>query len=58
MKFLPWIFLMIGFSLYMFVGRGGPDDVKNESIQLVGSICMLVSIFMISKQIREKQGSK
>jgi hypothetical protein len=54
MKFLPWIFLMIGFSLYMFVGRGGPDAVKNESIQLVGSICMLVSIFMISKQMRQK----
>ena len=45
---------MIGFSLYMFVGRGGPDAVKNESIQLVGSICILVSIFMISKQMRQK----
>ena len=54
MNLLPWIILTLGFSLYMFLGRGGPDSVKNESIQLVGSICILVSIFMISKQMRQK----
>mgnify|MGYP001184202943 FL=1 len=58
MKILPWILLTIGFLLYGFLGRSGPEGVKNELIQLVGSTFMMVSSFMIFKQIREKQGSK
>ena len=50
--------LIIGFSLYNFLGRDGPNEVKNELIQLTGSVCMLISTFMIFKQLREKQGSK
>lgn len=58
MKILPWIMLIIGFSLYNFLGRDGPNEVRNELIQLTGSICILISTFMIFKQLREKQGSK
>ena len=58
MKILPWIILMLGFALYNFLGRGGPNEVRKELIQLIGSVCMLISSFMIFKQIREKQGSK
>ncbi len=57
MKILPWIILILGFALYNFLGRGGPNEVRNELIQLIGSVCMLISSFMIFKQIREKQGS-
>ena len=54
MKILPWIILIIGFSLYNLLGRGGPNEVRNELIQLMGSVCMLISSFMIFKQLREK----
>lgn len=47
--------MIVGFSLYNFLGRGGPNEVRNELIQLIGSVCMLISSFMIFKQIREKK---
>ena len=31
---VPWIFLMIGFCLYMLVGLAGPDSVKMYQFSL------------------------
>jgi hypothetical protein len=58
LKILPWIMLIIGVLLYNFLGRDGPNEFRNELIQLAGSVCMLISIFMFWKQRREKQGRK
>ena len=71
MKFLPWILIIIGVLVFYFLGQPSGIDatvdnelnevpleyigIKHLLIQLIGQICILVSVFMLFKQIRKKQ---
>ena len=71
MKFSPWILLIIGVLVFYFLGQPSGIDatvgnelnevpleyigIKHLLAQLIGQICILVSVFMLFKQIRKKQ---
>ena len=74
MKFLPWILLIIGVLVFYFLGQPSGIDatvgnelnevpleyigIKHLLAQLIGQICILVSVFMLLSKYEKTNPSQ